>query len=89
MGLYVCENCGVIENTALGHHWSRKYLEFEDSSKNGMSLCSECIPLKYNDGSKAGTGEWHGKFPKEEFNPSIHESEDYLNIGSDNKIRKV
>jgi hypothetical protein len=80
MGLFVCENCKVIENTALGHYWARKFLKFKDSKMNGKALCSECTPVEFYDGSRAGIGKWHGKFRKEFFDANIHNSSDYLNV---------
>lgn len=69
MPLFVCDKCGCIENTACGHWWARKHVFFEEGSLDpelvGKPLCSECIPARYSDGSPAGTGEWHGRFPKE------------------------
>jgi hypothetical protein len=66
MPLFVCENCNCIENTATGHYWRRNHVSFGDNHHlNGKALCSECEPLKFSDGSAAGTGKWHGKFPKE------------------------
>jgi len=80
MGLFVCENCNCIENTALGHYWARQYIKFKDETLNGKALCSECTPIEFDDGNRAGTGKWHGKFPKEEFDASKHDTENYLNI---------
>ena len=79
MPLFICENCGCIENTALGHYWSRKHVKFKDEKMNGKALCSECTPLEFSDGSKAGNGKWHNHFPKEKFDSAIHKSEHYLN----------
>lgn len=70
MGLFICEKCKCVENTALGHYWSRKYKDdyvWDDDNKNyaGNPLCSECGPKKYLDTNKpTGFGKWHGKFPK-------------------------
>jgi hypothetical protein len=33
--VFICENCGCIENTAVSNYWSRG---------NGPALCSECDP---------------------------------------------
>jgi hypothetical protein len=49
MPLFLCDECGVIENTALSSYWSRK--EYADEK----ALCSECAPKST----------WHGKFPRE------------------------
>ena len=79
MSLFICENCGCIENTALGFYWARNRVKFKDESLNGKALCSECMPLEFSDGSKAGEGKWHNRFPKEKYNPNIHDPKDYLN----------
>jgi hypothetical protein len=61
MSLYQCENCGVIENTALGWCWGRKLKGSPDTRK----LCSACAPTKFTDGSDTGhDGRWHGRFPQ-------------------------
>ena len=36
---------------------------------NNTALCSEC-----------DSGEWHGKFQKEKFDETIHNSSDYINL---------
>lgn len=65
MSIFVCDVCGCVENTSLGHFWGRERVTFLDESKNGKALCSECTPSVYADGrvNKNG-GKWHGKFPK-------------------------
>lgn len=77
MPCFVCAKCGSIENTALGHYWSRKHVEFKEGSLptelKGEPLCSECTPLEYSDGSKAGNGKWHNKFPKEHWSKHYNE----------------
>ena len=35
MPVFICENCGCIENTAVSNYWSRG---------SGPALCSECDP---------------------------------------------
>ena len=79
MPLFICEECGTIENTALGHYWSKDHVKFKDSSKNNKALCSSCIPAEYDDSSETGRGKWHGKFPKETFDPKKHNPDHYLN----------
>lgn len=65
MGLYVCEKCGCIENTALGFYWSRNVvtMNWPDEYKN-KALCSECGPTTYSDGTPTNYGKWHDRFPK-------------------------
>ena len=65
MSLFVCEECGCIENTALGHWWSRNEKRMWPDEKDRRALCSEHGPKKYNDGTPTKFGKWHGKFPKE------------------------
>lgn len=64
MGLFVCDKCGCIENTALGFYWGRYLIKWKDSNLNGLALCSECAPSYYSDGGKTNYGKWHGKFPR-------------------------
>lgn len=69
MPCFICTKCGCIENTALGHYWGRNRTDFLPNALPeelvGKPLCSECVPLQYHDGSRAGTGKWHGRFAKE------------------------
>ena len=64
MPLFVCDVCECVENTALGHYWSRNRNTFGPELQ-GKALCSECTPDRFYDGTpnKEG-GKWHGKFPK-------------------------
>ena len=79
MSLFICENCGCIENTALGFYWGREFVKFMDEKMNGKALCSECIPSYFIDGTRAGKGVWHGRFPRVKFDPQVHKFEDYVN----------
>lgn len=68
MPLFVCDECGCVDNTATGFYWT--YLcdkhAFKDESKNGKALCCECAPQEYSDGSICERhGKWHGYFPKQ------------------------
>jgi hypothetical protein len=51
MSLFVCDNCGCVDNTALGFYWGRNIKEMDG---DGRALCSECKE-----------GKWHGQFEKE------------------------
>jgi hypothetical protein len=77
MPCFVCEKCGCIENTAIGHYWSRTKIFFKEGSLSpelvGKPLCIECTPLFYNDRSPSGGGKWHGLFAKEHW--SVHYKE--------------
>jgi hypothetical protein len=62
MALYVCEDCGCVENTALGQYWGRETLYPEPYADR--KLCSECGSPTYTDGTPTDFGTWHGRFPK-------------------------
>lgn len=53
MGLFVCDECGCVENTALcgDGWWGRRLRKY----RHGEGLCSECNPR---------IGKWHGHFEK-------------------------
>jgi hypothetical protein len=64
MSVFVCDLCGCVENTALGHYWGKDFNSFGPELK-GKALCSECMPATYRDGSRnEDGGKWHGKWPK-------------------------
>jgi len=74
MPLFICEKCGCVENTALGHYWGKdaKCIEGTEWDK---ALCSECAPDKFLGGTNYNKGgKWHGRFKK----MSLQE---YLNNG--------
>lgn len=56
MSLFLCDKCGVIENTALSPYWIKDHLD-------NQALCSECAPEEFDGIEKYG--QWHGKFPRE------------------------
>lgn len=65
MGVFVCDKCECVENTALGLYWSKDYTDlFPEPYVKGTALCSECAPTHYYDGEKTDFGVWHGQFPK-------------------------
>jgi hypothetical protein len=48
MPLFMCRECGCVENTACANYWDRRY-------SDKPLLCSACDP---------SIGEWHGRFPQ-------------------------
>lgn len=58
MGLFVCDECSVVENTALSRYAFR-YME-----GHGKALCSLCDPE---------IARWHGVFPRREYDPANDE----------------
>lgn len=58
MQMFVCEECGCVESLDL--------VLVADHTKPGTSLlCSACLPVGVSTGGlRAGTGKWHGMFPK-------------------------
>jgi len=80
MPIFVCEKCGAIENTALGHFWGKAHFRFKDANLNGKALCSRCVPIQFISGAKTGyNGEWHNKFPFEIYDPVKHKDWDIIN----------
>ena len=53
MPLFVCSNCGCVDNTATGFYWMQ----------SEKPLCAECGP------ENLGGGKWHGVFPKRKHDP--------------------
>jgi hypothetical protein len=43
MGVFVCDNCNCVENTAMGHFWAKDIVVYKEFPM-GTALCSECIP---------------------------------------------
>jgi hypothetical protein len=62
-GLFVCQECSCIENTALSRFWMRKI-----GGRANRALCSECDPE---------IGKWHGRFPKRQYDPAA-DSPDWI-----------
>lgn len=54
MGLFVCDECGSVENTALSRYWVRH------TATGGRALCSACDPE---------TARWHGLFERRPHDP--------------------
>ena len=67
MGLFVCDKCHSIENTATSYYSlnHRNERHFEDVPK-GMCLCSACTPLTFKSGAATKyKGKWHNTFPRD------------------------
>lgn len=75
MGLFVCDKCDVIENTALGLYWGgsnhNRWFGIPDHS----ALCSACMPTHFVSGTvhRDGKGKWHNRFKRRLFsdNPDV------------------
>ncbi len=96
MGIFVCHKCKSVENTALGHWWSRKNIEMfewppELEEHKGEGLCSECAPINFSDGSgKNGNGKWHDKFPKQTIDDFLKsDSAKYYNLMPDGFLNYI
>lgn len=62
MPLFVCDECGCVENTALANfYWYRSGIPDIPDELRNKAMCSQCDP---------DIKKWHGKFPKEQYNPS-------------------
>lgn len=71
MPLFVCDNCGCIDNTACGGTWwSRNMTDIWPKEYVGKALCVVCASPVYNDGSpNTDAGEWHNHFPRKQYTP--------------------
>lgn len=58
MSTFVCDDCGVKENTALSRFWVRNIAGY---GLKGRALCSECDPE---------ISGWHGMFPRVQYDPA-------------------
>lgn len=79
MGIFVCDFCGCVENTALAgaRGWHARRLPLSPSELerrpdlagtdlgDGKARCSECNPE---------LGEWHGRWEKETYDPERHQA---------------
>ena len=67
MPSFICNKCGCIDNTACeGTYWQtrRGGKTFKDPWFDTHPVCSECNTTEFLDGSKGGSGKWHGHFEK-------------------------
>ena len=72
MSLFVCDKCGCVDNTALGHYWTKDYPDMWDDDVVGLALCSECAPLYFKGGERTRfNGKWHNQFPKKKWDGKI------------------
>lgn len=60
MGLFVCDEYGVIENTALAG--AKGYWRRDEDGDNGKARCSQCNPE---------LGKWHGFFKREQWDGEL------------------
>lgn len=56
MSLFVCDECGSVENTALSRRWLRTVTT--GCKVERKALCSGCNP---------DIGVWHDRFPREQW----------------------
>lgn len=52
MSLFICADCGSVDNTALTNYWFRRI-----QNTDGRPLCSACGP----------NGAWHGRFERKQW----------------------
>lgn len=67
MGLFQCQKCGCVDNTALAcRGFTGRYEKLFDwtglEERRGMTLCSACSPTRYRDGKISQYGRWHNQF---------------------------
>jgi len=98
MSIYQCDDCGCVENTALGWYHCRNMEDLTVPEKLGKKLCSVCGPTKYPNGDPIeDMGKWHGKFKRtfykkgslytdEQGNVRDKETKKYPENGSDEEV---
>jgi len=68
MSLFQCENCGVVENTALACQGIKPVAQNFNwdgiEERRGMLLCSACAPTLHADKTPTEFGKWHDSFPR-------------------------
>ena len=64
----VCDQCNCLDFKEYAHPLAVPQPE-------GRFLCSACCPRYVSAGSpETVPGDWHGGFPREEFNPEVDEA---------------
>lgn len=67
MSMFVCDECGCIDNSALGGNWHNRFQNTKlfIGIKDNVALCAACTPATFKSGAptKAG-GVWHNQFPQ-------------------------
>ncbi len=68
MPIFICSICKHLENTGNGYYWGANFSKVTLEHPAGTVFCSQCAPIFHLDGGKTGfTGEWHGKYPRREW----------------------
>lgn len=91
MSVYICDNCDVIENTALGlYHFKDHESVLEEY--RGKALCSQCAPNQiFVDGSTYHKyGKWHGRFERKIVTEQYirENAKDFIYLGRFEYLRK-
>lgn len=95
MGLFQCENCGCVENTALSaqgfkYHSVQECFDWGGiESRRGKLICSACGPVRYRSGKASEFGVWHGVFdrtflPLGQFKTNNQGNLEHIETGSTN-----
>lgn len=63
MAVFVCDQCGSVEELDL-------VLSGPTVEPGSRMLCSACLPVGVAQGGfRAGTGQWHNRFPRRPYDP--------------------
>lgn len=64
MPLFICDECGCVENTVSGNYWNKDNKSSWKKKDLGRALCSEHAPTHFKNGEKVSrnNGKWHGEF---------------------------
>jgi len=64
MPLFICDECGCVENTVFGNYWTNTCKDLWKKKDLGRALCSQHAPTTFKSGKKVprNDGKWHGEF---------------------------
>lgn len=82
MPVFKCSKCGMMENTATSHYWTRDFDRTAGGAKNpSPPLCSLCDPE---------IGKWHDRFPREPVPPDHVEGPDgFIHHKDDEYLKRL
>ena len=80
MPLFVCDDCGCVDNTAGARYWTRDYKDMWAEDNFGKALCTACAPTKFVSGEPTNyNGKWTSGFKREKLSKEGLEKGWYIN----------
>lgn len=78
MPLYMCSQCGTVDNTALGGFW-RQQLSALSTGESHKPLCSACDPT---------IAKWHGEWTQKSAEGYVQDRQGYLYLPAETERMK-